>query len=155
MFIIQFLELLVDDFNFWPSDVLLDIFVRVPSFQAVERIASIAYGNGVPLRILSRFLHLVNPDWGESSSIHLYSLYHMWKLDSGAVHQTSYYNVRHKKICWLNGEDHIQDEFVLNGDEAAADVAVPLGFDGTDHEEVIVAKLNSIQNEEYFFDLLQ
>ena len=79
----------------------------------------------------------------------------MWKLDSGAVHRTSYYNVRHKKICWLNGEDHIQDEFVVNGDEAAADVAVPLGFDGTDHEEVIVAKLNSIQNEEYFFNLLQ
>ena len=150
MIIIQFLEFLVDDFNFWPSDVLFDIFIGASTFQAVARIASFAYGNGVPLRILYRFLHLCNPEWSESSSVHLYSLYHMWRVETGIL----YYNVRHRKVCWLNGEDHIQDEFVLNGDEAAADVAVPLGFDGSDHEEVIVAKLNSLKNEEYFFDLL-
>ena len=78
----------------------------------------------------------------------------MWRVESGAVHQTSYYNVKHKKVCWLNGEDHIQNEFVLNGDEAAADVGVPLGFANTKHEEEIVAKLNTIHNEEYVFDLL-
>ena len=43
----------------------------------------------------------------------------------------------------------------MNGEEAAASVAVPLGFVGTDYEEEIVAKLNSIQYEEYEFDLFQ
>ena len=78
----------------------------------------------------------------------------MWKLESGAVHQTKYYNVKHKKVCLLNGEDHSQNEFVLNGDAAAADEGVPLGFAGTEQERVIIAKLNEIQYEEYAFDML-
>ena len=116
MFILQFLELIVDDFNFWPTEVLLDIFIRVPTFQAIERVASFAYGNGVPLRILSRFLRLCGQDWSENSFTHLYSLYHKWRVEFGEVHHASYYNVKHKRFCWINGEDHNQNEFVLNGE---------------------------------------
>ena len=85
---------------------------------------------------------------------HLYALYHMWKLESSAVHRSTYYNVGFKRVCWLNGDDHTQDEFVLNGVEAAADVGVPIGFAGTTHEGVTVAKLNRLTNEEYVFDIL-
>ena len=107
MFLLQFLELLVDDFCFWPTSVLFDIFFSPPTIEARERIASFAYGNGIPLRVLSRFLRLFNPEWSDESYTHLYALYHMWKLESSAIHRSTYYK-------------HTQDEFVLNGDEAAA-----------------------------------
>ena len=155
MFLLQFLELIVEDFNFWPTDVLIDILIRVLTNETIERVASFAYGNGVPLRLLSRFLRLCGRDRSEVSFTHLFSLYHMWKVESSALHQASYYNVKHKRFCWINGEDHNQNEYVLNGGEAAASEAVPLGFDGTDYEETIIERLNSIQYEEYVFDLFQ
>ena len=78
----------------------------------------------------------------------------MWKLESSAVHRSTYYNVRFKRVYWLNGDDHTQDDFVLNGDEAAANVYVPIGFELTTYEEAIVHKLNCLSNEEYVFDIL-
>ena len=154
MFLFQLLELLVDDFNVWPTDVLFDIFINPPTIEAIERIASFAYGNGIPLRLLTHFLRLCNLEWSEVSFSHLYALYHMWKLEPSEVHRSQYYNVGHKRLCWLNGDDHNQDEFVLKGEAAAAVVGAPLGFDLSTHE-AIIHKLNCLSHEEYVFEIMK
>ena len=149
--LLQFLELLIDDFEAWPTDILLATFVAQPSFHSVERIAAFSYGNGIPLRLLTRFVSLCNREWDHNSYLQLYSLYHMWKMEPNTLHHASYYNVKHKKLCWINGDNHPQHELVTNGEVAEG---VTLGFDCTEHEEDIVAKLNALQNAEFVFDLL-
>ena len=154
MFLLQLLDLIADDFTVWPTDVIFDIFINPPTIQTIERIASFAYGNGIPLQVLSRFLRLTNLEWSDESFSHLYALYHMWKVESNTTHRSTCYNIKFKRLCWINGDDHAQDEFVLNGKEAVASEGVPIGFELTTHERAIVRKLNSLSNEEYVLDIL-
>ena len=165
MLLLQFLELIVDHFNRWPTDILLAIFVDPPCHQSVERIAAFAYGNGIPLRVLTRFVTLVNPQWRHIHSLQLYTHYHMWKVEVDATHCGQYFSMALGKYCWINGDCHPRDEPVLNGPEPPLDegtieeegegaMGIALGYNHTPHEEDIVTKLNLIYNEVYELDML-
>ena len=165
MLLLQFLELIVDDFMQWPSDILLAIFIDTPCYQSVERIAAYAYGNGVPLRVLKRFVTLANPHWRHISSLQLYTHYHMWKVEVDSTYCAQYFNMSLGRYCWINGDSHPRDEPLTNGpepplhestageeDEGAMGFA--RGFSCTSHSEAIVAKLNELYNESFEFDIM-
>ena len=115
-------------------------------------IAAFSYGNGIPLRLLTRFVTLCNPLWTHNSSLQLYTLYHLWKVEAYTLHHAMYYDIGRKKLCWINGDNHPQHEPTTNGEEAAA-AGITLGFECTEHDEVIITKLNELQDEEFMFDL--
>jgi len=152
MLLLQFLELIINDFNLWPTNVLLAIFVDQLTDQSIETIAAFSYGNGIPLRLLTRFVTLCNRLWTHNSSLQLYTLYHLWKVEAYTLHHATYYDVGRKELCWINGDNHPQHEPTTNGEEAAA-AGITLGFECTEHDEVIIAKLNELQDEEFMFDL--
>ena len=71
----------------------LSMFVEQPTFHSVEKIAAFSYGNGIPLRVLTRFLNLSNPLRTHINSLQLHTFYHMWRIEEDSVHRATYYNV--------------------------------------------------------------
>ena len=106
LLLLQFFELIVEYLCQWPTSILLSMFIEQPTFQSVEKISAFSYGNGIPLRVLTRFLNLSNPLWTHLNSLQLHKFYHMWRIEKGAVHRATYYNVGLKQMCWLNGPNH-------------------------------------------------
>jgi len=77
MLLFQFLELIVDDFSQWPTDILLCIFIDQSTYQSVEKVAAFSYGNGIPLQVLTRFVTLANPHWRHIFLATIYPLPHV------------------------------------------------------------------------------
>ena len=164
MFLLPFLELIVGDFDTWPTDVLRDVFVEVPNHLSVGRIAAFGFGNGVPLRLLTRFAALANPHWRHINSLQIYTQYHMWKGEVDASHCAQYYNMSEGKICWINGDSHPRNEPVVNGvepplhqgPEELDDLAmgIALGYSNSPLDEEIVSTLNLLSCEVYELDIL-
>ena len=82
--VLQFRELIVDDLCQWPTSIHLSMFVEQPTFHSVEKIAAFSYGNGIPLRVLTRFLNLSNPLWTHLNSLQLHTFYHIWRIEEDA-----------------------------------------------------------------------
>ena len=165
MLLLQLLELIVGDFNEWPTDVLRDIFIESPNHLSVGRIAAFGYGNGIPLRILTRFVALANPHWRHINSLQLYTQYHMWKGEVDASHCAQYFSMSQGKYCWINGDSHQRDEPVPNGPEPplheapedmdAQAMEVSRGYSNMPFEDEIVTMLNLLFSEGYELDVLQ
>ena len=156
MLLLQLLELIVGDFNEWPTDILRDIFIETPYHLSVGRIAAFGYGNGVPLRILTRFVAMANPHWRHIHSLQLYTQYHMWKGEVDASHCAQYFSMSLGKYCWINGDSHPRDELVLNGpepplhegpEEEEGAMGISRGYSHTPLEDDIVTMLNLLFSE--------
>ena len=149
MYLLVFLEMFLGAISTWPRDVLMAIFVEPPTTPKIMRVSAFFYGNGVPLCIASTFFGLCNPYGNFAILNDMHSVYHMWFQGRNARHQAPYYDIRFKKMYWINGEESPVREPLL---PEVTDV--PLGFQGSGFDELIVEKLNSISREECVFTLL-
>ena len=79
----------------------------------------------------------------------MHSIYNRLFQGKNAHHHASYYDVKYKKMYWINGEYSVAQEPVL-----PEETIIPLGYEGTRYDEEIVRRLNEISHEECVFNLL-
>ena len=80
----------------WPTYIIYNIFVEVPSPRRVKKVASFMYGNGVPSDIAAECFNACNGQLRSFVSHAMGTWYSLWDTNLGN-HRTEYYSMFFKK----------------------------------------------------------
>jgi hypothetical protein len=78
-----------------------------------------------------------------SHSHTIFTFYNLWQSDKSTIHHPQYYNMKHRKFMWINGDDHLRMEPVL---PERSDIT--LGLNGAERPDVMREKLESLRDRE-------
>ena len=85
---LQAVEDLLGDVGSWPTYVMYNIFVEVPSPSSVKKVAAFMYGNGVPIDIAVECFNACNGQLRSFVSHPMDTWYSLW--DNLGKHMTGF-----------------------------------------------------------------
>jgi hypothetical protein len=97
----------------WPTYVILDMFVSEPNPRVMKKVAGFMYGNGVPVETAAEcYIACRGQQYSQEINGALFSWYDTWDRYRRNRHNVDYWNMRLKRLLWLNGKELAQDETV-------------------------------------------
>jgi hypothetical protein len=94
----------------WPTYIVLFMFVE-PNDREMKQVAGFMYGNEVPLQTAANcYIACIGQQYSREIKKVLYSWYNTW--DTRYRHNVDYWNMRLKRLLWLNGKELAQYETV-------------------------------------------
>jgi hypothetical protein len=105
----------VGQIDFCPSYILIYTFAYHPSPVA----ASFFFGNDVPCELTCRFYQTCNGTVSRSVAVSRFvdeqfqEWYSAWERSKNKIHMAEYYNMRLRKLMYINGSNYNQCEPVM------------------------------------------
>jgi hypothetical protein len=95
----------------WPSYIIEHIFVDKPNARIMRNVAAFMYGNSIELEKAFECYYACNGK--RNRTIMEYALknhYKMWDGPPYMSHEMQYYNMKTKKVVWINGNQNCEME---------------------------------------------
>jgi len=125
----------------WPTYVIYNMFLEIPSRTTVKKVAAFMYGNCVPLHTaLDCFIACVKT-YSYFITVAMQEFYYLWNKYPTRKHKAQYYSITLKRWIWIN-------EAYLNQSETVQPeiTVMDFGFEATGRAQFIKTHIEHIRS---------
>ena len=144
MTLLQSAESHLGPLDSWPSNTLIYLFFKPPTFPTIMRLVNFFYGNNVPCSLAIQLFQACNDDINAFIIDNFNLFYEVYEKNTDSVHAGIYFYMRLEKFLFVNGSDKNQLEIVEFEDHY-----ISRGFRGLRDAE-ITALRNKLANMPYY-----
>ena len=112
MTLLQSAESLLCPLDSWPSNILIYLFFKPPTFPTIMRLVNFFYGNHVPSLAIHLFQACNDNDINAFIIDDFNLFYEAYEKNTDSVHMGLYFHMRLEKFLFINGSDKNQLEIV-------------------------------------------